>query len=70
MRALSLAEKRMACKWQCVATPVLVVWLAASTTQQGCNAQTRRSGNDILTRGSFPKGFVFGTAASAYQVFI
>ncbi|XBI39398.1 hypothetical protein VPH35_124177 [Triticum aestivum] len=57
----------MACKWQCVATPLLVVWLAASATQQGCNAQTRGSGNGNLTRGSFPKGFVFGTAASAYQ---
>ncbi|KAL6843234.1 hypothetical protein ACP4OV_026947 [Aristida adscensionis] len=42
-----------------LAVVVLFVWVVVS---QGCRAQT---GN--LTRSTFPKGFVFGTAGSAYQ---
>jgi beta-glucosidase len=56
----------MTSKWQCPAL-VLVVWL---TVASGSAAQERglRIASNNLTRGSFPKGFVFGTAASAYQV--
>uniref|UniRef100_A0ACD5UZL4 Uncharacterized protein n=1 Tax=Avena sativa TaxID=4498 RepID=A0ACD5UZL4_AVESA len=57
-------------KWQRTAAAVLVLvaMLAASTPRGRCIAETRRSGGGSnLTRGSFPKGFVFGTAASAYQ---
>jgi Glycosyl hydrolase family 1 len=31
-------------------------------------ARIRPAGLDVLTRADFPKGFVFGTAGSAYQV--
>ncbi|KAM0905219.1 hypothetical protein ACQ4PT_017505 [Festuca glaucescens] len=54
----------MTYRWQCPGL-VLVVWLAVTLATQG-QGQTRNANND-LTRGSFPKGFVFGTAASAYQ---
>jgi beta-glucosidase len=55
----------MTYKWQCPAL-VLVVWLTVASAAQGRGQM--RSANNNLTRGSFPKGFVFGTAASAYQV--
>lgn len=56
---------RMAYKWGCMeaTTMVLVVWLAALSMATTTRGQQRSN----LTRGSFPKGFVFGTAASAYQ---
>ena len=51
---------------RCVAL-VLVVWLAVASATLG-QRLTRNRHNNNLTRGSFPKDFVFGTAASAYQV--
>lgn len=49
--------------------PVLllaVVVVGVSLQGRRCIAQAAGGGG--LTRGSFPKGFVFGTAAAAYQV--
>ncbi|TVU47947.1 hypothetical protein EJB05_07565 [Eragrostis curvula] len=34
---------------------------------QGCIAQDGGGGGGGLRRGSFPEGFVFGTASAAYQ---
>jgi hypothetical protein len=43
---------------------LVVLLLVVLVIPQGCRAQS----SENLTRNSFPKGFVFGTAASAYQV--
>jgi len=47
---------------QCNALVVLLLVLLV--IPQGCRAQS----SENLTRNNFPKGFVFGTATSAYQV--
>ncbi|CAN6307545.1 unnamed protein product [Urochloa humidicola] len=44
--------------------PLLLLTVVGAWMMQGCIAQ----GEGVLTRGSFPQGFVFGTASSAYQV--
>ena len=61
-----LRSRRSMTDRRCVAL-VLVVWLAVASATLG-QRQTRSMHNNNLTRGSFPKGFVFGTTASAYQV--
>lgn len=43
----------------------VVILLVLMAMSQGCDAQNTTGG---LTRKSFPNGFVFGTASSAYQV--
>ncbi|EEC74750.1 hypothetical protein OsI_10506 [Oryza sativa Indica Group] len=43
---------------------LVVVFGVASSSLRGCIAQQSGGG---LTRGSFPEGFVFGTASAAYQ---
>jgi hypothetical protein len=45
---------------------LLLILVILGVSLQGCIAQGGDGGG--LTRGSFPKGFVFGTASSAYQV--
>jgi hypothetical protein len=47
---------------------LLVVAAAVSSLLQGCIVAQGQGGGGALTRGSFPEGFVFGTASSAYQV--
>ncbi|AQL08787.1 Beta-glucosidase 11 [Zea mays] len=47
-------------------TRLLLLLLVLGVSLQGCIAQGG-GGAGGLTRGSFPKGFVFGTASSAYQ---
>lgn len=46
---------------------LLLLVLVLGVSLRGCIAQGGGGGGG-LTRGSFPKGFVFGTASSAYQV--
>jgi len=47
-------------------TRLLLLLFILGVSLQGCIAQGGDGGG--LTRGSFPKGFVFGTASSAFQV--
>ncbi|CAL4929768.1 unnamed protein product [Urochloa decumbens] len=52
--------------WRCRMMPLrrLLLLAVGVWMLQGCIAQ---GGEGALTRGSFPQGFVFGTASSAYQ---
>uniref|UniRef100_A0A0E0CX45 4-hydroxy-7-methoxy-3-oxo-3,4-dihydro-2H-1,4-benzoxazin-2-yl glucosidebeta-D-glucosidase n=1 Tax=Oryza meridionalis TaxID=40149 RepID=A0A0E0CX45_9ORYZ len=59
----SSSGQRSTARLQAVAV-LVVVFGVASSSLRGCIAQQRGG----LTRGSFPEGFVFGTASAAYQI--
>ncbi|EMS66297.1 Beta-glucosidase 6 [Triticum urartu] len=49
------------------ASLALLLVLLVAAPPRGCVGAEGSGGGGALTRGSFPKGFVFGTASAAYQ---